>query len=151
MAFYFICNSFYNLFNINMKYKILWKKWRNPLDEIKKVSEEDDEEELTPWERKERDEDTPKGIKLLMSQNGVIPMGGTSDVHKEFKLWIGHTNFVITPIIQQKVLSVPGVEVFKPMTPYRFRLAVGRLFNSKSVKLNIEYTLALRKPPKEGE
>jgi len=55
-----------------------------------------------------------------------------------FDCWIGHTNFDITHEIKNKLDKTPGVEVLKILSRYRFFIGVGKLFNFKNVRKDIE-------------
>jgi hypothetical protein len=58
-----------------------------------------------------------------------------------FDCWVGHTNFDITPQIKKELDSVQGIEVLKIFSRYRFFIGVGKMFNFKSVRNNIENLL----------
>lgn len=58
-----------------------------------------------------------------------------------FDCWIGHTNFDITPRIQEKLDCVDGVELLKVCSRYRFFIGVGHMFDFKDVRKNIENEL----------
>jgi hypothetical protein len=60
---------------------------------------------------------------------------------KQFKMWLGHTNFTITPEIVEVIKAVPGVEVLQIMTRYRFIIGVGELFDIHDVRVTIENEL----------
>jgi hypothetical protein len=60
---------------------------------------------------------------------------------KQFKMWMGHTNFSITPEVVEVIKSVPGVEVLQIMTRYRFIIGVGELFDIRDVRSTIETQL----------
>lgn len=55
-----------------------------------------------------------------------------------FDCWIGHTNFDITHEIKNKLDKTPGVEVLKVLSRYRFFIGIGKLFNFKNVRKDIE-------------
>ena len=73
---------------------------------------------------------------------GIIPM--SEELLKEvtilsnFDCWMGHTNFDITPAIKEKLNTVPGVEVLKICSRYRFFVGVGIMFDFRDVRKNIE-------------
>jgi len=60
---------------------------------------------------------------------------------RQFKMWVGHTNFTITPEIVEVMKAVPGVEVLQIMTRYRFIIGVGELFDIRDVRVIIENEL----------
>lgn len=104
----------------------------NQVDEEKTEYEQSEEEEYTfnPLE------DFP--IKKVMNTPfGLCVADDAMNPYKQFKFWIGHTNFKITPPIAQKIENVDGVEVLRILTPYRFIFAPAALFNSPDVKVAI--------------
>jgi hypothetical protein len=58
-----------------------------------------------------------------------------------FDCWIGHTNFDITPSVKNILDSTAGVEVLKVLSRYRFFIGIGKLFDFKEVRKNIEEEL----------
>lgn len=55
-----------------------------------------------------------------------------------FDCWMGHTNFDITPKIKDKLDHIPGIEVLKICSRYRFFIGVGSMFEFSDVRKNIE-------------
>ena len=55
-----------------------------------------------------------------------------------FDCWMGHTNFNITEKIKKKLNSAEGVEVLKVCSRYRFFVGIGKMFDFKEVRRNIE-------------
>lgn len=55
-----------------------------------------------------------------------------------FDCWIGHTNFDLTNDIKNKLDKVPGIELLKICSRYRFFIGVGQMFDFKDVRNNIE-------------
>lgn len=74
-----------------------------------------------------------KGFKFtkgVITQAGVVPV---NESWNPFKGYYGHANFYITRNVQNIVISVPGVEAFKPLSPYRFKISFGKYWE-KSVE-----------------
>ena len=61
-----------------------------------------------------------------------------------FDCWMGHTNFDITPAIKEKLNTVPGVEVLKICSRYRFFIGVGTMFDFSDVRKTIEFSILPR-------
>lgn len=59
-------------------------------------------------------------------------------VLSNFDCWMGHTNFDITPEIKDKLNVVPGIELLKICSRYRFFIGVGSMFSFSDVRKNIE-------------
>ena len=55
-----------------------------------------------------------------------------------FDCWVGHTNFDITPSVFKTLNKTMGVEVLKVCSRYRFFLGVGKMFDFKEVRKEIE-------------
>lgn len=89
----------------------------------------------------EDEEDEEGAIEFPQAAN-IIPM--SEELLKEmtilsnFDCWMGHTNFDITPVIKEKLNTIPGVEVLKICSRYRFFVGVGTMFNFTDVRKNIE-------------
>jgi hypothetical protein len=89
------------------------------------------------FEEEENEEDINHAKNLVM-----MPM--SEDMLKElsiltnFDCWLAHTNFDITHGIKNKLNKIPGVEVLKIFSRYRFFIAVGKLFDFTEVRTNIE-------------
>jgi len=62
-------------------------------------------------------------------------------VAANFDCWIGHTNFDITKSVQNTLQKIPGIEILKVNSRYRFFIGIGKLFSSREVKKNIESEL----------
>jgi len=58
-----------------------------------------------------------------------------------FDCWIGHTNFDITTDVCRKLDKVIGVEALKVYSRYRFFVGVGKMFDFKLVRNEIEKQL----------
>ena len=101
-----------------------------------KTEEEDDEED-------EEYEDTEEHKAL--SQIPIFPLSNQliEDVSTlaTFDCWIGHTNFDLTFSIRDTLNKIPGVEMLKIFSRYRFFIGVGQLFNFKNVRKDIEKAL----------
>lgn len=61
-----------------------------------------------------------------------------------FDCWMGHTNFDITPSIKEKLNTVPGIEVLKICSRYRFFVGIGNMFNFADVRKDIESNVVPR-------
>jgi len=58
-----------------------------------------------------------------------------------FDCWIGHTNFDITINTKNTLDKTNGVEVLKILSRYRFFIGIGKLFDFKEVRQEIEENL----------
>lgn len=96
--------------------------------------DEDDEDYL--------DDEDNKNIKVI---SPLLPITNQliDDVAmlSSFDCWMGHTNFDITPSIKNTLNKIPGVEILKICSRYRFFIGIGRMFDFKEVRQNIEDSL----------
>tara|TARA_B100002019_G_scaffold199004_1_gene172439 strand:+ start:12084 stop:12542 length:459 start_codon:yes stop_codon:yes gene_type:complete len=82
-----------------------------------------------------------------VSDSFILPVPVTEDLSNEialmssFDCWIGHTNFDITPSIKETLNEINGVEILKICSRYRFFIGVGRMFDFKNVREEIENTI----------
>lgn len=60
---------------------------------------------------------------------------------QNFDCWMGHTNFNLTKEIRDKLNKTDGIEVLKICSRYRFFVGIGRMFDFKDVRQNIEKLL----------
>lgn len=118
-----------------MNKKLKWKKYKSSsfMEEI----EDDNDSDATPWDKEEQQRDGNK-IKMMFGPFGLVQ---SVDLSKELNLWEGHVNFVMTVKDKLNIINILGVEGFKQLTPYRFRLAIARLYKGVSVRDNIEKAL----------
>lgn len=89
-------------------------------------------------------EDSYDNVITLDMKNAINTPFGIFDVNdkfnplKQFELWIGHTNFIITPNIVKQICNTEGVEALNLISRYRFLLAVGKMFTMTDVRRAIE-------------
>ncbi len=135
---------------------IAWEKWRCPLGTNFREEEwpgafspprEDEDDEIDFGESTMIDEEVEypplgKGIPLINTPFGIIPVVEHTNPAKIFNFWSGHTNFKINRAIQKLIEDVSGVETLDIWTPLRFRLGVGKLFNDMQVRHAIDVKLA---------
>lgn len=71
-----------------------------------------------------------KGL-FLQGPQGIIFEDDAPD--KKFNLYEGSCNFIVTVKDYETIAKTPGVEAIFPVTPYRIRIAIARMFNEKEV------------------
>ena len=58
-----------------------------------------------------------------------------------FDCWMVYTNFNITEDVKEELNKTEGVEVLKIVSRYRFFVGIGKMFNFKEVRKDIEENL----------
>jgi hypothetical protein len=102
----------------------------------------DEEEEEIDDDEDYLEEDKEELNKLVAP---IVPL--TSQIIEDisvlssFDCWIGHTNFDITMNTKNILDKVQGVEVLKILSRYRFFIGIGKLFDFKEVRQEIEENL----------
>lgn len=108
---------------------------KNLMDEDEEDEEEDDEEDYI-------DSEDDKKLNLITP---LIPLTNklVDDILmlSSFDCWMGHTNFDITPKIKNILNAIPGIELLKICSRYRFFIGVGKMFDFKTVRQHIEDAL----------
>lgn len=117
--------------------EILWEKWKDI-----RVPQTDDDDDGEAYEDKINKENLGP---MLVGPMGIIPLNDQNLPGKNYNFWILHTNFPFDEIIFKTIDDFPGVEVFDVFTPYRARIAIGRLFDEDEVKDGLEKALGANK------
>lgn len=130
--------------------KIIWQKWFDPLGEDDLIRHQSDDlsdfaepdyyeenEEIPEEPQAEPIEFYKRPTKVIMTPMGIIPYNENTASNKIFNFWVGHTNFDVSPRVCSLIENESGVEALDIFTRYRFRIAIGKLFDAKTVMLNI--------------
>lgn len=129
------------------KLKIGWQKYEDVMEKqlscpmLKTVMQNIMNQNIDLEDYEEIDEEELQSVDTNQAAS-IIPM--SEELLKEmtvlsnFDCWMAHTNFDITPIIREKLNVIPGVEVLKICSRYRFFVGVGTMFNFRDVRKNIE-------------
>lgn len=109
----------------------------NMLGKMLQQPEEYDDEELAEMLENE-------GISQEIQPNFMVPVDEklmeNITLMTNFDCWMGHTNFNLTESIRDKLNEMEGVEVLKICSRYRFFVGIGRMFDFKEVRKDIENT-----------
>lgn len=119
------------------KFLIIWEKWKDPLgfdDDDEKIDDQDIDDES-----EEIITQKIKKIKcnIVTTPFGIIPFNENTASSEIFNFWTGHSNFPITKNVGQIIENTDGVETLNIFTKYRFRIAIGKVFNDSVVMRNI--------------
>ena len=117
---------------------IYWESWVDAYssdDIIQNASEIDieDEELLSSGYDEEMLQEFSRPIKTIMTPFGILPLTEQSLASSHFKFWVGHSNFKLLKHYYPIIAKCRGVESVDILTPYRFRIAVGRLFRDREI------------------
>lgn len=135
-------------------FNVYWEPWVDvydtmmslPTEELGGVEGVDDTDgyiEHPPMENFEQ------GIKAIFTPFGIMPLTEDSLASSHFKFWVGHTNFKLSKrgndevnnIYLDTIESTSGVEAINFLTPYRFRVAIGKVFSDREVMYEIKENL----------
>lgn len=120
--------------------KIMWESQHYEFmnnGRIKKVDEEwspDDDIQLKLLD------DLKKG-KVVNTPWGMFDVDDSMNPLRQFKLWMAHTNFTVSSKVKNTIMKIPGVEIFRPISKYRFIIAIGKVFKFSDVRIAIENAL----------
>jgi hypothetical protein len=110
--------------------------------EDEEILEEDIDEDDESYE--EDNESSKKNPLSLLFQK-MLPLTPQviDDVSMlaNFDCWMGHTNFDITPRIKEQLNKIPGIEILKIFSRYRFFVGIGQMFDFQNVRHDIEKEL----------
>lgn len=74
---------------------------------------------------------------------GTYPEDSCMKPSDRWDCWMGHSNFSITNEISDKIELVNGIEALKIMGRYSFFIGIGKLFDIKDVRTDIEKELCV--------
>jgi hypothetical protein len=133
--------------NKNNEYLITWQKWSDPFGRDEEDKDYDPylgdyDSEIDSDQITEQAPDLPvsivrSGIRVIATPMGIIPMNDNTISSKIFNFWVGHTNFNLTKMVVDVIEQTDGVETLDIFTRYRFRIAVGKVFDDSSVMRDI--------------
>ena len=141
------------LMNENFEYPknfdVYWEKWidayEQELEEEQQLFEQLTEEELAElninYEDLADQYNKFSHVRSVMTPFGIMPLTEQSLASNHFKLWVGHSNFKILKSHVKTIGQVSGVETVDILTPYRFRIAVAKLFVDREVMSDVRRVL----------
>lgn len=103
--------------------------WRQPNNDMLSI-----EDSLEDEETSEFDSESSSGHGSLLVPASLF-MNDSSNINdsEDYNFFIAHTNFYITLPIVKFLCQVIGVESVDILSPYRFRISVGPLFDAQEV------------------
>ena len=123
-------------------YDVYWEKWIDAFeDEDESFSEavSEAEEQLTNEELLENEHlfHEVSHVRSIVTPFGILPLTEQTMASKHFKFWVGHSNFKLTKDFYTVIGQHPGIETLDILTPYRFRIAVGKMFTDRDVMIGV--------------
>jgi len=106
--------------------KLVWEKWENVY--------EDDEEDVVDddvYNEEMAEEDMEYQRQILVFNQPEYE--SQIDISKLFNFWVCHCNFNIDEDCVSIIEECAGVETLEIITRYRFRIAVGKVFQDREV------------------
>ncbi len=138
-------------------YIVKFKKWDDPLkNAIRKASNRKAFGDYDDDEDDEGDFDNESSGPIAATDYGIVSINEEICVSTRFNFWEGRTNFPLENYHKFLIDTTLGVETNDIRTPYRFRIAIGPLFNEGEVlrrveKSLVEYTKTIKKNNGEPE
>ena len=144
---------------LELEKKIIWVKWVDPLAHLVHQDKEnrstDSEEEDDDLEHQAATDsylddeeyrynkfshENAKGDTgpTIVGPMGIVCLHESNIPSKLYNFWMGHSNFDITNRIARTISQTPGVESIDVFSRYRFRIAIGKAFKHREVKLAID-------------
>lgn len=132
------------------KVRFVWQKQENLFEKVEEKlfeknlenieNEYPQEDDFEDWEGQPGEPGVEQNRHpfLFTSDNAAIPMGEYFPNPKLYNFWVGYTDFPITDDIIDVIDNTSGVETFERFTPYRMRIAVGKLFKPGEVLTDLE-------------
>lgn len=96
----------------------------------------DDEEDDIEMQENSQNK-PPKGLTILSTPFGIVPLTDMNSPSKVFNLWLGHTNFRVSETVAKTIEAVDGIEILNVFSPYRFMVGFGKLFKAPYCMYNI--------------
>ena len=131
-------------------YDVYWEKWIDAFeqedDNLEKEIQEM-QELLANEEDIDLDEDlelinhSVSRIRSIVTPFGILPLTEQTKASSHFKFWVGHSNFKLTEDFYKVIGQQPGIEALDILTPYRFRIAVGKMFVDRDVMKDVRDTM----------
>ena len=124
---------------------VYWEKWMDAFEEVQENAAEfsDDTEESyleSAYEENQEyvdESESPLPIRGVMTPYGMLPLTDDTLASRKFKFWVGHSNFRLTEDYYGIIGRTEGVETLDILTPYRFRIGVGKMFVDRKVMCDV--------------
>ena len=81
--------------------------------------------------------------KILYTPMGPYPEESLMKPSDRWDCWLGYTNFDIVNAVEDQIENIAGVEALRVLGRYTFFMGVGKLFDIKNVRADIEKELCV--------
>lgn len=127
-------------------YDVYWERWIDAFEAEEEQFEEDVSDIEHMLTNEEIDEVDPvirsvSHVRSIMTPFGILPLTEQNMASKYFKFWVGHSNFKLTKEFYNVIGRHPGIETLDILTPYRFRVAIGKMFVDRDVMTSVRDTM----------
>jgi hypothetical protein len=130
-------------------YDVYWEKWVDAYQEqleeqeiyLRELEGIQEEFGVNQEDLEEAGLASIQHIKTIMTPFGIMPLTEHSLASTHFKLWVGHSNFKLVNSHYRVIGGISGVETIDILTPYRFRVGIGKLFVDRKVMADIKSSL----------
>jgi hypothetical protein len=124
---------------------VYWEKWMDAFEATEEESpsptleEEEGYLDVDPELDRGYDEEVEQfvPVKGVMTPYGMLPLTDDTLASRKFKFWVGHANFRLTEDYYSIIGPTEGVETLDILTPYRFRIGVGKMFVDRTVMSSV--------------
>ena len=141
--------------------QIVWTSWNARVDEMMAPPDETFFPEVNPDEMPYNDIEIPQELlspeiflqqqRILYTPLGPYPEESLMKPSDRWDCWLGYTNFSITNEIEEQIggdytgveEGIEGVEALKVLGRYTFFVGVGKLFDIREVRENVEKKLCV--------
>ena len=127
-------------------YDVYWERWIDAFEAEEEQFEEDVSDIEHMLTNEEIDEVDPvirsvSHVRSIMTPFGILPLTEQNMASKYFKFWVGHSNFKLTKEFYNVIGRHPGIETLEILTPYRFRVAICKMFVDRDVMTSVRDTM----------
>jgi len=150
---------------MNTRQQIGWQKYEDMLEQqmqspllnslyktfYENIYDEEDitsnftDEEIEELIESQREQNPSSDQEPPVTENIILPVDDSLvqsvNLTASFDCWMGHTNFNITEGVKDKLNATEGIEALKILSRYRFFVGIGKMFDFKDVRREIEQTI----------
>lgn len=134
---------------MKQKRKIGWQKYEDVIKDqinapiLKEIIQEIKQNSVVQIEEDSEEDYEYENEEIVQNVMVSLPDSVISEaaITTAFDCWIGHTNFNITQDVKNKIDKIDGIEMSKVHSRYRFFIGIGKMFDFKEVRKDIEASI----------